>query len=699
MTLPDTSQLTALWAAKSIAIIGATERDGAMGRAPIEYLQRYGYHGVIYPVNPKSEGGTIFGIPAFGKVTDIQAPIDLALIMVPAQFVESSLRECGEAGVSVVIVMSSGFAEADHEGELAQARLLEIAQRYQMRMVGPNCIGAVGGAAGLVASFSPVFASTSTRVEAGTVALVSQSGALGYGMYSLGLDAGLPIGAVVTTGNEADVNALEVASALAVDPEIQAILLYTESISDIESLREISLKKPTAILKVGRSAAGALAAASHTGALATEDRVIDAAIASTSAVRVDDVEQLLDAGLIFASERQWLGKRIAIITTSGGSGILATDAIEKNGLELAQFTQSTLEELATIVPSYGNITNPVDVTAAVMSTPDLFERCLRVIANDPGVDAIVACFAVLVGSDVERIANALGDVEKIRRIPIAVARTGSASLAQGAGKLFATLKLPVFPTPDRAVAALRILGESTRGSKKVEAYPTVTIRHFPIPSPTATEVELKELWKSVGVPVPLSVVVSDEKSALAAIETVGGRAVMKAVIPGLLHKSEAGAVALDITVVNGAITYQRLSKLAGDGVPHSVLVETFVPKGVEALVGVTSSSLGKVLTVGVGGILTEIISDVSLRLLPVDAEVIHQMIDETRLSQLFKGVRGSAPADIEAFVEAVARIAEVSSTWPDGGELDINPITVLEQGAWVLDSAYSFNSSTERTTT
>jgi acyl-CoA synthetase (NDP forming) len=518
-------------------------------------------------------------------------------------------------------------------------------------------------------------------------------------MYSLGLDAGLPIGAVVTTGNEADVTALEVARALAIDPEIRAILLYTESISDIDSLREISQKKPTAILKVGRSAAGALAAASHTGALATEDRIIDAAISSTSAVRVDDVEQLLDAGLIFASERKWLGKRIAIITTSGGSGILATDAIEKNSLELAEFTQSTLDELATIVPSYGNITNPVDVTAAVMSTPDLFERCLRVIANDPGVDAIVACFAVLVGSDVERIATALGDVEEIRMIPIAVARTGSASLAQGAGKLFASMKLPVFPTPDRAVAALRILGESARSSKKVEANPTDLISHFLVPSPTATEVELKELWKSVGVPVPLSVVVSDEKSALDAIETVGGRAVMKAVIPGLLHKSEAGGVALDITSVTGASTYQRLSNLANDGNPNSVLVETYVPKGVEALVGVTSSSLGKVLTVGVGGILTEIISDVSIRLLPVNVEEIHQMIEETRLSQLFKGVRGSAPVDVGAFVEAVVRIAEVAVTWPDGGELDINPITVLEQGAWVLDSAYSFNSSTERTTT
>ena len=687
------TQLSALWSAKSIAVIGATERVGAMGRAPIEYLQRYGYKGEIFPVNPK--GGTILGLNASASIKDVKSKVELALIMVPAALVEESLKQCGEAGVGVVIVMSSGFAEADTEGAAAQDRLLDIAHQYKMRMVGPNCIGAVGGAQGLVASFSPVFASTSTQVSAGSVALVSQSGALGYGMYSLGMDAGLPIGAVVTTGNEADVSALEVAQELANDSDISSILLYTESLSDIDALKEISSKKPTAILKVGRSAAGALAAASHTGALATEDRVIDAAINSTSAVRVDDVEQLIDAGLIFSSGAKSLGKNIAIITTSGGSGILATDAIEKNKQEMAKFSEATLAELATIVPSYGNITNPVDVTAAVMSSPDLFERCLEVIAKDSGVDAIVACFAVLVGNDVERIANALGAVRNIRNLPIAVARTGSASLAPEASKLFSSMKLPVYPTPDRAVAALRILNESSR---KPSRFTAPAKSGFPVPSATASEVELKELWSSVGVPVPLSVVVDDEASAVQAVETVGGRAVFKAVIPGLLHKSEAGGVALDINSTSASATYQRLSQLAGDGKPNSVLVETFVPKGVEALVGVTSSSLGKVLTVGVGGILTEIISDVAIRLLPVSEEIVRDMIAETRLAPLFAGARGSAPVDVDSFIKAVLRIAEVAEGWPEGSELDMNPITVLPNGAWVLDSAYSLSDTTNEGT-
>ena len=679
------NNLSLLWSAQSVAIIGATERQNAMGRAPIEYLQSYGYDGKIYPVNPKSS--TILGLQAFAKITAVKAEIDLALIMLPAGSVEEALVECGEAGVKIVIVMSSGFAESDEAGELAQARLVEIAKRTEMRLVGPNCIGSVGGAKKLVASFSPVFSAPTTVVESGNVALVSQSGALGYGMYSLGLEQGVPLGVVVTTGNEADVTNLEVANALADDPSISAILLYAESLSDIEALRRISAKKPTAILKVGRSIEGAIAAASHTGALATEDRIIDAAIKTTGAVRVNDVEQLLDAGAIFATGLKSLGKRVAIITTSGGSGILATDALESNGFELAVLAPETLAELRNVVPSYGNANNPVDVTAAVMSSPDLFERCLELLAKDAGVDSIIACFAVLVGNDVERIASALGGVKQIRNIPIAVARTGSKNLAPNANAIFKQFNLPVFPTPDRAVTALRILNDSGRVIKKIK--PRNSSEIFPTPSDTATEVEMKELWRSVGVPVPLSVVVRDKSQIQSAIEYVGGRAVLKAIIPGLLHKSEAGAVALDITTENAQVTFVRLSQLSGAGLKNDVLVETFIPKGVEALVGITSSTLGKAITIGVGGILTEIISDVSIRLLPVDEDTVRQMITETRLAQLFAGARGSEPADTAAFVAAVLRIAEVASTFPDSSELDINPLTVLPHGAWVLDTAYS----------
>lgn len=677
--------ISALWSAKSVAVIGATERAGAMGRLPMEYLKKYGFAGAIYPVNPK--GGNILGMPAYKSISEVKVEIELALIMLPADQVRSAVQECADAKVAVAIVMSSGFAEAGEAGEIAQNELIKIAKISGMRLVGPNCIGSVGGQSKLTATFSPVFSSPDTPLDDGNIALVSQSGALGYGIYSLAVDRSLPIGVVVTTGNEADLTALEVAEALTQDEKIDAILIYVESLTNLKLLEKISKTKPTAILKSGRSAAGAQAAASHTGALATEDLVIDAAIKKSGAIRVDDVEHLLDAASIFAAKKTMKGNRVAILTTSGGSGILGTDALEKFGLTLAKLSQVTRDQLDQIVPSYGNTANPVDVTAAVMSEPQLFERCVEVLAKDLEVDAIVATFCVLVGSDVERIANALSSVKNIRDIPVVVARTGSQSLAPEADKIFKSAALPVFPTPERAVRSLEIL--------RVVSTPPIVVDRKPLCNPItapmigATENQLKSAFGSVGVPVPVSTVIESSGEAIAAVTKVGGRAVMKAVIPGLLHKSEAGGVALDITILDAVETFERLSQLISGEKSNQVLVETFIPKGVEALVGITSSPLGKVLTVGVGGILTEIISDVSVRLLPVDSKVVNQMIDETRLGALLSGVRGAAPAARDTFVDTVLRITDAVIDWPSGSELDINPLTVLPDGVWVLDCAYS----------
>ncbi|MEI7944218.1 MAG: acetate--CoA ligase family protein [Actinomycetes bacterium] len=674
------TSLAPLWSAESIAIIGATERAGAMGRLPLDYLQRFGYQGKIFPVNPK--GGTILGLDAYSSINDVPQKVQLALIMVPATSVAQAVSDCAKAGVGVAVVMSSGFAEADATGALAQIELVKIAKAGGMRLVGPNCIGSVGGAKKVLATFSPVFGSDSTRVESGSLALVSQSGALGYGTYSLAQERGLPIGVAVTTGNEADVTALEVASELAIDPDISGVLLYLEGLESVNALRTIASKKPTAILKAGRSSAGAAAAASHTGALASEDRVVDAAIKAAGAIRVNDVEHLLDAGAAFASKRTLTGKRVAIVTTSGGSGILAVDALEAEGLELAALDPKTMAALAEVIPAYGNATNPVDVTAAVMSEPGLFEKCLELVAADANVDAIVACFCVLTGTDVEKIANALVATRKVRDLPIVVARTGAAALAPQGATLLNAAQIPAFPTPERAVRALSIL-HAVSQPKKSSAVRAPLCTPLATPTDDVNEIELKNALASVGLPIPESLLATTASEALAGVERVGGRAVFKAVVPGLLHKSDAGGVLLDVHADGAEVAFAQLKRLGGN-----VLVERFVPKGVEALVGITGSALGRVLTVGVGGVLTEIISDVALRLLPVTGDDVNEMIDQTRLTKLFAGARGAAAADREAFVNLVLRLSDATSDWPAMSELDINPVTVLPDGAWILDAAY-----------
>ena len=671
--------LRPLWAAQTIAVVGATERVGAIGRLPIEYLTKFGFKGFIAPVNPK--GGTIFGLPAFQSMAEIPQHIELALIMVPASSVREAVRDCAAAGVDVAIVMSSGFGEVDPDGQVAQQELVDIARAAGMRLVGPNCIGSVGGAHRVMATFSPVFSSESTPLPAGNVALVSQSGALGFGALSLGLERGVPIGIAITTGNEADVTAVEVAAQLAQDPEVDAVVMYVESLGNMDQLIEVAGSKPIAILKAGRSVAGAAAAASHTGALASPDKVVSAVLTQNGIARANNIDELLDIAALFASEKKILGPAVGIVTTSGGSGILAVDALESEGLSLAELSAETVTALEEIVPSYGNATNPVDVTAAVMAESGLFERCVNRLSTDPSVNAIVACFAVLVGKDVDRIAQALGAVRENTGLPVVAVRTGAAALAPEGAQVLKEAGIPVYPTPERAVAALRALVTINTPERKNLA--PATQPGIPVPQKGASEKDLKELFAQAGLPIPESLVVTSGSDVVGAVGTVGGRAVFKAVVPGLLHKSDAGGVVLDVSAEKAVDTFARLQTLGGD-----VLVERFVPGGVEVLVGVSSSPMGRVLTVGVGGVLTEIVASAAVRVLPVSKWDITQMISETTLDVLLAGARGAPAADREALVIAIDQLAQGVRDWPVDCELDINPVTVLEHGCWFLDAAY-----------
>lgn len=677
MTSPD--PLAALWSARSIAIIGATEREGAIGRLPVQYLQRFEYEGRIIPVNQK--GGSVLGIAAVTSITEAEGPIDLALVMVPATGVADAVAECAQAGVRVCVVMSAGFGEVDEVGQERQRALAETARAAGMRLVGPNCIGSVGGSHRVFATFSPVFSSPATPLPSGPLALVSQSGALGFGALSLGLERDIPIGIAVTTGNEADVTAEEVAAALATDSQVSGLLVYMESVADLNRLAAAARAVPTVVVKAGRSAAGAAAAQSHTGALTSSDSVVDAALLRAGVARVSTIDDLLDAGALIATgSRLTDSVRIGVITTSGGSGILAADAIEANGLALAALSQGTIDDVTAIIPEYGNASNPVDVTAAVMAQPGLFEDCVNVLAEDSNVDALVACFAVLVGDDVLRIAQALGSVRARTGKPVVAARTGAAALApEGAAQLLAQ-GVPVYPTPERAVAALRTLRDACRPGR-VESASTSASTPIPPPNATATEDQVKQWLAEAGLPVPESVTVASAAETRDAVRSVGGRAVVKAVVPGLLHKSDVGGVVIDVDEAEAEVAFVQCAALGG-----SVLVERFVPGGIEVLVGLTPSPLGRVLTVGVGGTLTEVVADVAVDLIPVDAADIDVLLDRTRVGALLDGVRGAAPVDRAALVGVIALLCDAVQGWPDDLELEINPIKVVTDGCWILDA-------------
>lgn len=690
MTIPSHDRnggpLSALWSASSIAIIGATERIGAMGRLPIDYLLKYGYGGRILPVNPK--GGTIMGLPVYTGIDhaarSLDESIELALIMVPAGAVQQAVAECADAGIRVCVVMSSGFGEVDDDGRRRQDELVRIASQSAMRLVGPNCIGSVGGPLSVLATFSPVFSSDKTPRPTGPLALVSQSGALGFGALSLGLERDLPVGIAVTTGNEADVTAEEIAAALAEDPEVSGVLVYLESVTDLQSLARSAALVPTVALKAGRSEAGARAAASHTGALTSGDDVVDAALERVGVARVATMDHLLDVGALIATDARLDDPKdprvgVGVITTSGGSGILAADSIESEGLALSTLSPETIYAIEQVIPVYGSAVNPVDVTAAVMAEPGLFEQCVHRLADDPAVDAIVACFAVLVGDDVLRIARALGEVRSRTAKPVVAARTGAANLAPEGAKLLADQGVPVYPTPERAVAALRALRDACRGPIEVKA--TATGADVPAPPESATEDQVKAALAAGGLPIPASVLVADEQAAADAVMSMGGRGVFKAVVPGLLHKSDAGGVIVDVDVQGAASAFDRCAALGGE-----VLVEQFIPGGVEVLVGITPSPMGRVLTVGVGGVLTELVADVAVTLLPASDQQIDDLLDRTRVGPLLAGMRGAPAADRAALVRTISALASATTAWPSNMEIELNPVTVLADGCWILDA-------------
>jgi acyl-CoA synthetase (NDP forming) len=692
--------LDVLWAATSVAVVGASARAGAPGHSVLSYLERFGYAGRVIPINPNAD--RIGDRLAWPSVSAYRAatgePVDLAVVLVPASACLDAITDCADAGVVVAIVGSSGFAEVGPEGRELQSKLVAVARAGGMRLVGPNCIGALGPQTGLVASFSPLFGGAETRLLSGgadgsvrapdsaprAIGFASASGALGFGTVSLALDRGLPLRAAVSTGNEADVSALEVLTALACDPECGALLGYAESLSDADGLRALAAAasehgKPVALLVGGVSEAGARAAASHTGALATGERVVDGVLRQFGIERVDDVDELLDVGDAYALIGGTVGDRVAVITTSGGSGILATDAIDRHGLRLADLAPSTRAELAQIVPAYGSAANPVDVTATVMSDRSLVGRALHAVAGDPGVDALVVCFCVLVGADVDAIVDALAEAKQRFGKPVLVARTGAEHLAPQATAALRAAGVPSYPTPGRAVRAVAALHRSRPLPGIAAGTDGVASR-----APGSGEAELKAALAEAGIRVPIGRVVTDEATAVAACPE---RAVFKVVAPGLVHKSDVGGVLLDIDAGRARDAYHQLMTLPGAA---GVLVEEQVPAGIEVLVGVADSALGRILTVGVGGVLTEVVDDVAIRLLPVGEPDVREMIAQTRVGAMLSGLRGAPPANVDALVELVVAVARLAADWP--GDLDLNPVVVTPREAIVLDAALSVTS-------
>lgn len=693
--LAAAQSLRAILAPSSIAVIGASRSSNTIGRAILDNLIRDGYRGTVYPINPHAQ--ELAGRPSYTSVTAVGAPIDLAVISVPAADVEVVLRECASAGVRGVVVITAGFAEVAGNGRAVEDRLREIARGAGMRMVGPNCMGVLSTnpTVRMNATFSPVFP------PAGTISMMSQSGALGLAMIDHARRVELGIADFVSIGNKVDVSVNDVLSYWYDDSRTRVIALYIESFGNPRTFArlapQVAREKPIVAVKSGRSAAGTRAASSHSAALASLDVGIDALFAQTGVIRVDTLEQMFDVVALLSSQPIPVGARVGVVTNAGGPGILLADACEAQGLALPRLTDDTVAALRAMLPPEAGLGNPIDMVAAAQ--PEQYEAAIELVGRDPNVDALVAIYVPPLVTHPEDIAAAIarGAGKVPAHKPIATVFMST----QGTPALLSRGPrgpLPSYSFPENAALALgaatrygawrrRPPGARWKPAIEQEQQIRKLVRAWIAETPERSWLPLDHiatLLDLVGVRLAAHrETAPTADAAVAAARELGFPVVLKAVAPDLVHKSDAGGVAIGLTddhAVWAAATAMR-ARLPVTG----FIVQQQVRRGVEALVGMTyDASLGPLVVAGLGGTAVELYKDVAFRVTPLTDADAREMIDSLRGRALFDGFRGAPPADRDALVDVIVRIAALIELVPELVELDLNPVMVLEPGAGAI---------------
>ncbi len=676
----------------AVAIVGASDDPTRIGGRPLRYLREAGFARPVYPVNPKRE--TVQGLKAYASVGALPGPVDCAVIAVPAPAVVQAVRDCADHGVRAAIIFSSGFAEVDAEGATRQAELAAIARETGLRIVGPNCLGLFNPAAG----FYPAFTSTLEQAfpRPGKVAIVSQSGAYGSHLYMLARKAGLGIRYLITTGNECDVQVASCLGWLAEDEGTEVVLAYTEGVRDaaafLDGLKALrAAGKPVVVMKVGRSEVGAEAVGSHTAALTGSDAVYDAVLRQYGAYRARTTEELIDLAYACSFGVYPRGKRVGLVTISGGVGILMADAAADHGLDVAPMPEAAQAELKALLP-YAAVRNPVDITAQAFNDLGLVSRNLEVMLRAGDYDSLVIFMTSVAGS--QSMAAAIRDAVNATcrgypdRLTVLSIIAPPEIVAQ-----YEADGYPVFEDPTRAVAAIARLaafGESFAQARRGEDAPALPP---PAPAPAAplNEYQAKRLLADAGLPVAPETLAADADTAAAAVDALDRPAVLKIVSPDIQHKTEIGGVVLDVRGgVAARAGFDTLMERARARAPAArldgVLVAPMAETGVEAILGVQRDPVfGPVVMLGLGGVFVEVLRDVTFRLAPFDAAQARRMIAELKGAAVFDGVRGAPPADVDALAEALAalsRFAAANARWVE--TIDVNPFVVLPQGAGAL---------------
>jgi len=691
--LPAGAGLSPFFKAASIAVVGASEDITKIGGRPVHMLIKHGYGGAVYPINPK--GGVIQGLPAYASMRDTPTAPELAILAVPASATPAALRDCATRGAKAAIVLSAGFTEAGPAGAALQAELVAIAREHGMRVLGPNCLGAVNVADRLIGSFS--IALEEHMPPAGHAGIVSQSGNVGSHTMQSVARRGMGVSRFIATGNEADVDVADGIAALADDPDTRIILCCMETCRDATKLisalqRARELGKPVIVLKIGSTEKGQQAAASHTGALTGSDAVIDAVFRRYGVLRVRSVEALIDIGhaaSLLMPNRLPRNDAVTLVAASGGFGIMMADAMSEAGMALPALAPLTQQRILDAVPT-ASTGNPVDASAQMSSRPDILGKMLTALLDDPSGSALVLFMSLslyntrLRGIYLEALAQVRASHPD--RLLMIISQGPADAVEQ-----INALGIPVFSSIDAAatgLAGLVRLGQLRAEKTHQRALPAAE----PVdPIVFQNEFHAKQALGNVGIDVPHEVIAGDADAAVRAADAIGYPVVLKIASEDVAHKTEAGGVMLN--VANAQAVRDAHARILANVARHApaaridgVLVAPMLQGGTEMIAGVSQDPVfGPIVMVGMGGIYAEVLNDVAVQAAPVTEDEALAMIRSLKMFPILDGARGQAKADIAAAARSVARLSEFAFRHRDDvSDIDMNPILVRPQGQGVV---------------
>ena len=696
--------LDAIFEPRSVAVIGATEKKGSVGRTVLWNLISSPFGGTVLPINPKRDN--VLGVRAYPTLAAAETPIDLAVLVTPPATAPGLMEECVAAGVRGAIIISAGFRETGPEGAALEQRVVEIARRGGIRVIGPNCLGVMNPIDGLNATFAAGMSA------AGSVGFVSQSGALLTAVLDWSEKEGVGFSKVVSLGSMADVGWGDAIYYLGDDPHTSSILIYMETIGDarafLSAAREVALTKPIVVIKPGRTAEASRAAASHTGSLTGSDEVLDAAFRRVGVLRVDNISELFGIADVLAKQPRPAGPNLTIVTNAGGPAVIATDALVSGGGKLTQLSESAMARYNEVLPAVWSHNNPVDIIGD--AEPARYAQALEIAAADAGADGMLVILTPQAMTDPTETARALTPYTHVKGKPVLASWMGGKDVEEGAA-LLRHAGIPTFEYPDTAACMFNYLWHSSQNVRALYETPELCVDEEEgcgidragaqkiIDAVLAdgrtilTEDESKEVLAAYGVPITQTVVAGSADHAAAAADKIGYPVVVKLYSRTISHKTDVGGVVLNLTNAAGvrdAFAQIRQSVTDKRGAEHfnGVTVQQMINyTGYELIVGSsTDPQFGPVLLFGAGGQLVEIVRDRSLGLPPLNTTLARRMIERTTISKAFAGVRGRRPIDTAALEELLVRFSLLVAEQRRIAEIDINPLLASPERLVALDA-------------